>query len=147
MSLRPAALAAAAGAALILLAAPATADAADTVTADPAQAVTVDRAGRIAADGSITLTGTYRCSGGTGPVYVSSSVSQDKGSNEYGIGGTRAVCDGRQHRWANTGTPSRALRPGTAHVKATLLELRPLGILPLPYFHAWQERDVTLAKG
>ena len=147
MSLRPAALAAAAGAALILLAAPAMADAADTVTADPAQAVTVDRAGRIAADGSITLSGTYRCSGGTGPVYVSSSVSQDKGSNEYGIGGTRAVCDGAEHSWQNTGkaTPND-LAPGIAHVEATLMELRPDTGLPLPRFHAVHQQDVTLTQ-
>jgi hypothetical protein len=150
MSVRPAALAAAAGAALLLLAAPAaTAMAAPTATAPaaPVETVTVDPTGRIAADGTITLSGTYRCTGGTGPVFVSSTVSQGGTSNQYGIGGTRAVCDGLQHRWTNTGRPSRALEPGAAHVDATLMELRPMGIIPLPSFHALNAQDVTLVRG
>ncbi|MFJ8544397.1 DUF6299 family protein [Streptomyces sp. NPDC093586] len=142
MSLRPAALAAAAGAALILLAAPTA-----TAKADAAETVTVDSTGRIAADGTITLSGTYRCSGGTGPVYVSSSVSQGDRTVEYGIGGTLAVCDGHQHRWTNIGRPYRALRPGTAHVGATLMELRPVGIVSLPSFHALNEQDIKLVRG
>ncbi|WP_318214820.1 DUF6299 family protein [Streptomyces sp. SCL15-6] len=149
MSVRPATLAAAAGAALFLLAAPtAPATAAPTATAkaDTAERVTVDSTGRIATDGTITLSGTYRCAAGTGPVYVSSSVSQDDESVTYGIGGTRAVCDGRLHRWSNTGTTARALRPGAAHVEATLLEMRPFGIAVLPYFHARHEQDVKLVQ-
>ncbi|MEU9594099.1 DUF6299 family protein [Streptomyces sp. NPDC048219] len=141
MSLRLAALAAAAGAALIV---PAAATA--TAKADTAETVTVDATGRIAADGTITLSGTYRCVPGTGPVFVSSSVSQNDDSVSYGIGGTRAVCDGSLHRWSNTGTTVRTLRTGPAHVEATLMEMRPAGILVLPYFHAVHERDVKLAK-
>ncbi|MGW7568569.1 DUF6299 family protein [Streptomyces tendae] len=145
MPVRPAALATAAGAALLLLAAP-------VATAAPhdarlvAESVTVDPTGRVAADGSITLSGTYRCTGGTGPVYVSSTVSQSDPSVRYGVGGTRAVCDGLEHRWVNTGTPDTVvLKPGAAHVEATLMELRPMGIVPLPSFHARQAQDVTLA--
>ncbi|MET8485770.1 DUF6299 family protein [Streptomyces tendae] len=144
MPVRPAALATAAGAALLLLAAP-------VATAAPhdarlvAESVTVDPTGRIAADGSITLTGTYRCTGGSGPVYVSSTVSQSDPSARHGVGGTRAVCDGLEHRWVNTGTPDTVvLKPGAAHVEATLMELRPMGIVPLPSFHARQAQDVTL---
>ncbi|MEU9520605.1 DUF6299 family protein [Streptomyces sp. NPDC048224] len=144
MSVRSAALATAAGATLLLLAAPA-------VTAAPhdarlvAESVTVDPTGRLAADGSVTLSGTYRCTGGTGPVYVSSTVSQTDPSVRYGVGGTRAVCDGLEHRWVNTGTPDTVvLKPGAAHVEATLMELRPMGIVPLPSFHARQAQDVTL---
>ncbi|MGW8066371.1 DUF6299 family protein [Streptomyces ziwulingensis] len=146
MPVRSAALATAAGAALLLAAPAATAAAHDArhVT----ESVTVDPTGRIAADGSVTLSGTYRCTAGTGPVFVSSSVSQGDPSVRYGIGGTRAVCDGLEHRWINTGTPSEnALKPGAAHVEATLLELRPMGILPLPSFHARHGQDVTLAQG
>ncbi|MGW5562806.1 DUF6299 family protein [Streptomyces tendae] len=144
MPVRPAALATATGAALLLLAAP-------VATAAPhdarlvAESVTVDPTGRVAADGSITLSGTYRCTGGTGPVYVSSTVSQSDPSVRYGVGGTRAVCDGLEHRWVNTGTPDTVVfKPGAAHVEATLMELRPMGIVPLPSFHARQAQDVTL---
>ncbi|MER6633549.1 DUF6299 family protein, partial [Streptomyces sp. NPDC000987] len=56
---------------LLLAAVPAT-----PAAADPHETVTVDRTGRLAADGTVTLSGTYRCLGGTGPVYVSSSLSQ-----------------------------------------------------------------------
>jgi hypothetical protein len=147
MPVRSAALATAAGAALLLLAAP-------VATAAPhdarlvAESVTVDPTGRIAADGSITLSGTYRCTGGTGPVFVSSTVSQSDPSVRYGVGGTRAVCDGLEHRWVNTGTPDTVvLKPGAAHVEATLMELRPMGIVPLPSFHARQGQDVTLTAG
>ncbi|WP_030179402.1 DUF6299 family protein [Streptomyces violaceorubidus] len=147
MPVRSAALATAAGAALLLLTAPA-ATAAPHDARLVAESVTVDPTGRIAADGSITLSGTYRCAGGTGPVYVSSTVSQSDPSARYGVGGTRAVCDGLEHRWVNTGTPDTVvLKPGAAHVEATLMELRPMGIVPLPSFHARQGQDVTLTAG
>ncbi|SOD81959.1 DUF6299 family protein [Streptomyces sp. Ag109_G2-15] len=140
MPVRPA-LAAALGAAALLCAAagPATADASETVTVAPT--------GRIAADGTITLSGTYRCTGNTGPVFVSSSVSQDDPRLKHGIGGSAALCDGAEHPWQNSGKVSAdSLRAGTAHVEATLMELRPSGIVPLPAFHAVQEQDVTLVQ-
>ncbi|MEW2047647.1 DUF6299 family protein [Streptomyces sp. NPDC005476] len=142
MSLRPA-LTAAAGAVLLLLAAPAV-----TATADPSESVTVAPVGRIAPDGTVTLSGTYRCVGDSGPVFVSSSIGQSSGNGRHGIGGTRAVCDGAEHTWENTGkTTPNDLEPGAAHVEATLMELRPQGGLPLPHFHAAQERDITLSAG
>ncbi|MFC8145806.1 DUF6299 family protein [Streptomyces paradoxus] len=145
MRVRPL-LGAAAGAALLLLtgagAAPATASA-----PTPAGSVTVDAVGRIAADGTVTLSGTYRCVSSSGPVFVSSSVSQGASTTRYGIGGTRAVCDGVAHRWVNKGrTASRVLVAGAAHVQATLMELRTFGGLPLPTFHAVQDRDITLTR-
>lgn len=144
MRLRPL-LGAAAGAALLLLtgatAAPATAAPA------PRDAVTVDSVGRITADGTVTLSGTYRCQSSSGPVFVSSSVSQGASTTRYGIGGTRAVCDGAKHRWVNTGRPTPgALVRGAAHVEATLMELRTFGGLPMPHFHAVQGRAVTLTR-
>ncbi|MFF3850317.1 DUF6299 family protein [Streptomyces sp. NPDC002328] len=146
MSLRPA-LTAAVGAALLLLAVPAPSAAADPAPAAAAETVTVDATGSLAADGTVTLTGTYRCLEGTGPVFVSSSLGQDPSSQSYGIGGTRAVCDGAEHRWANTGRPRpSSLKPGTARVEATLMELRPQGIVPLPHFHATHQQDVTLVE-
>ncbi|MBV7695705.1 DUF6299 family protein [Streptomyces sp. TRM70350] len=158
MSLRLALGAAATAALALFAAAPSTSAAADppeSVTADPKgriatdppESVTVDPKGRIAADGTITLTGTYRCVGGTGPVFVSSSIAQSDQSVRHGIGGSLAVCDGKKHRWENTGKPyNRVLKAGAAQVEATLMELRPQGGLPLPTFHAAQRQDVTLAK-
>ncbi|MEU0672966.1 DUF6299 family protein [Streptomyces sp. NPDC006172] len=145
MSLRPA-LTAAVGAALLLLAVPAaSASAADPARA--AEAVTVDPTGSIAADGTVTLSGTYRCVDSTGPVFVASSIGQDASTVRYGIGGTRAVCDGVEHRWVNTGKPMPgSLKAGAARVEATILELRPQGLLPLPEFHAAQSYDVTLVQ-
>ncbi|MDG9717545.1 DUF6299 family protein [Streptomyces sp. DH24] len=146
MFLRPV-LGAAAGAALLLAApaAPAAVAAPEPVAAH--ETVTVDPTGRIAADGTVTLSGTYRCSGNTGPVFVSSSVGQSSSTVRHGIGGTRAVCDGLEHRWVNTGKPySSTLTAGSAHVEATLMELRPVNGLPVPAFHAVQSQDVTLVQ-
>lgn len=139
------ALAAAAGAALLLLAVPA--PAATAASYGPGT-LTVDATGTLAADGTVTLSGTYRCLGSTGPVFISSSVSQASPDIRYGIGGSLAVCDGAKHRWQNTGRPPLdspdALKPGSARVYATVLELHPEGGLPLPLLHAARERAVRL---
>ncbi|MGC0329004.1 hypothetical protein RKD23_001994 [Streptomyces sp. SAI-170] len=134
----------AAGAALLLLGVPA-----GSATADPYESVTVDTTGRIAPDGTVTLAGTYRCSGAGGPVFVSSSVGQSQPSVRYGIGGTQAVCDGLEHRWSNSGRPQPgALKPGAARVEATLMELSPQnGLLLMPRFHAAQQQEILLVEG
>lgn len=143
MSVRPA-LGAAAGSALLLLG---FAAAPSTASAVPSESVTVDAEGRMA-DGSVTLSGTYRCLGGEGPVFVSSSVGRSPSAPHYSGDGTRAVCDGKEHRWENTATvPDDALEAGRAHVRATLVELRSGGILLLPVFHAVEHRDITLVEG
>ncbi|GLW48248.1 hypothetical protein Stsp02_39100 [Streptomyces sp. NBRC 14336] len=140
MPVRTAALGAASATALLLLLAP-------TTPAAPFESVTVDPTGTIAADGTVTLSGTYRCTGGTGPVFVSSSVGAPDADVRHGIGGTRAICDGTEHRWQNTGKPRpAAVKPGPAQVEATLMELRTGGGLPLPAFHAQSKQDVTLVK-
>ncbi|MEU2715886.1 DUF6299 family protein [Streptomyces sp. NPDC007205] len=142
MPARPA-LAAALGAAALLCAAVAPA------TADTSEKVTVDKTGHVAEDGTVTLSGTYRCTGAKGIAFVSSSISQgDKNRKSvYGIGGSAADCDGALHRWENTGKVSPgSLKAGKAHVQATVTELRSGGLLLLPSFHAVQEKDVTLAK-
>ncbi|MFF8593538.1 DUF6299 family protein [Streptomyces sp. NPDC015220] len=138
-----------AAAALLLAAPEAPAAPAAVATAGSTAAVetvTVDRKVRLAKDGTVTISGTYRCTGAEGPVFVSSSISQDDFRTSNGIGGTRAVCDGAVHRWANTGRPGRAPAPGAAQVQATVMELVRHGILLLPDFHAIGERDVTLVK-
>jgi hypothetical protein len=135
------------GAALLLSAAPAAgarsapAASARSVLADE---VTVDPVGHLTADGTITLSGTYRCLSSTGgPVYVSSAVSQGDPGIRHGIGGTAAVCDGAEHHWTNSETGQTAYTTGPAHVEATLVELSASG-LPLPSFHAVRRQDVTL---
>ncbi|MEU8969167.1 DUF6299 family protein [Streptomyces monashensis] len=148
MPVRPA-LASALGAAALLCAAvgPAAAD-----PAAPSETVTVDAAGKLASDGTVTLSGTYRCTAGSGPVFVSSSISQSDARVRYGIGGSGAKCDGAEHHWKNSGKPGdETLKTGKAHVQATLMELRPtdtglIGNLPLPAFHAVADKDITLAK-
>jgi hypothetical protein len=141
MALRPALGTATTVAALLLLAAAPSTPAASA----PGETVTVAPTGSIAADGTVTLSGTYRCTAGAGPVFVSSSVAQSSPTLRHGIGGTRALCDGAEHAWTNTGkVSSETLKPGVAHVEATLMELRPQGGLPLPLFHATQRQDITL---
>lgn len=134
-------LAVAAGALLALGAATAA-----TAHAGPADAVTVDPQGTIAADGTISLSGAYRCTDDSaGPVFVSSTLAQ--GEHSAGIGGTQAVCDGQVHTWTNSAVVKEPVyRPGKARVTATLMQLAPEGTLglPLPAFLVTHEQDVTL---
>ncbi|MEU4267379.1 DUF6299 family protein [Streptomyces sp. NPDC026092] len=120
--------------------------AAGTAHAGPADTLTVDAYGTVAADGTVTLSGTYRClDDSAGPVFVTSTLVQRDSS--AGIGGTRAVCDGRLHDWSNSGVVKEpAYRPGAAQVKATLMQFTPSGPLgvPLPGFLAAEEADVIL---
>ncbi|MFE7231825.1 DUF6299 family protein [Streptomyces sp. NPDC002405] len=127
----------AAAATVLVLSAPA--------TADPGDNVTIDRTARLSVDGTVTASGTYRCFHANGLVFVGAAVSQEPSATRYGIGGTRAVCDGAHHRWRASGTvtPNR-LKPGPARVEAVLVELRPHNGLPLPHFHAPHHRNVML---
>ncbi|MFE7842326.1 DUF6299 family protein [Streptomyces sp. NPDC057474] len=135
--------AAAAGAALLLFSAAPSAGA----TIEPFETVTVDPTGYVASDGTLTLSGTYRCLGGNGPVFVSSSLQQGRNGVRKGVGGTSAVCDGADHTWTNTdkAEPGRYL-PGPARAEATITELSGRD-LPLPGFHAVRQQDITLVEG
>jgi hypothetical protein len=131
------------GAALLLAVAPA----AGALAVRSSDEVTVDPTGHLAPDGTIALSGTYRCAGGgKGPVFVSSSVSQADPHVSRGVGSTLAVCDGLAHRWTASDTRKDAYTTGRAHVEATLMELSGSG-LPLPRFHAVRRQDVTLTAG
>ncbi|MEV6121144.1 DUF6299 family protein [Streptomyces sp. NPDC052077] len=113
------------------------------------ETITIAATGRVTADGTVTLSGTYRCTAAKGPVLLGSSVAQGADATRYGIGGSRATCDGRLHHWTHTGgvSTSGSLRAGTARAEATLLELRPSGFIPLPFLHARHARDITLLTG
>ncbi|WP_369249776.1 DUF6299 family protein [Streptomyces sp. R41] len=146
MSLRQVITAAATGAALLVTVAPTAA--AVSPSHEAHEQVSVDPTGHVAADGTITLSGTYRCLNATGPVFVSSSVSQGDSRVRQGVGGTSAVCDGAEHRWTNSEKRELGtLTAGNAHVEATLMELSTESGLLLPKFHAIRERDITLIKG
>ncbi|MEU6975765.1 DUF6299 family protein [Streptomyces sp. NPDC046371] len=120
-----------------------------TAHAGPADVVTVDAQGTIAADGTVSLSGAYRCTDDSaGPVYVSSTLVQ--GATSAGIGGTQAVCDGQVHPWTNSAVvKDPAYRPGDARVEAALMQLVPGGELglPLPEFLAEEDRDIELVRG
>ncbi|MFI6013398.1 DUF6299 family protein [Streptomyces sp. NPDC051243] len=147
MHLRPALATGAFAALLLLVAAPSAPANAAAPAADPKETVTVDSTGRMSADGTVTLSGTYRCVDNEGPVFVSSSIGQKAGTVRYAIGGTAAVCDGKLHRWENESRPApTTLKHGKADVEATIVELHPVGILPLPRFHALSKEEISLSK-
>lgn len=78
---------------------------------------------------------------------MSSSLGQGESQARRGVGGTRALCDGSEHRWTNTGrTEPDRFKPGAARVEATLMELRTNSGLPLPHFHTARHQDVTLKQ-
>jgi hypothetical protein len=122
-----------------------------STTPTAAEVVTVDEIGRIAPDGTITLSGTYRCTNSSGRAYVNSSLAAQQNSYaRYSIGGTRAICDGGLHAWMNTGrVPQGRVAPGRAHVEASVMELRgdgsPLN-LPRPYLHATDQQEIRLVQ-
>ncbi|MFF5786968.1 DUF6299 family protein [Streptomyces sp. NPDC012693] len=107
--------------------------------------LSVDGYGTLGADGTVTLSGSYRClDDSEGPVFVGSTLVQ--GDRSAGIGGTRAVCDGHLHEWINTSVVKEpAYRPGAARVQATLLQLTAGRTgLPTPDFLAVAESPVDL---
>ncbi|MCT4357346.1 DUF6299 family protein [Streptomyces sp. Je 1-79] len=120
--------------------------AAGAAHAGPADGLSVDAYGTVATDGTVTLSGTYRClDDSAGPVLVSSTLVQ--GDRSTGIGGTRAVCDGRVRDWSHSAVVKEpAYRAGAAHVEATLMQLTPDGPLgtPMPGFLATRAAAVTL---
>ncbi|MEU8522547.1 DUF6299 family protein [Streptomyces sp. NBC_01216] len=121
----------------------ATAIATTAAHAGPADGVTVDPTGTVSADGAVTLSGTYRCvDDAAGPVFVSSAlVRQDRST---GIGGTRAVCDGRVRAWFHSGVVEETVRQEGARARAALTQLGPgpLG-LPLPRLRATGEAHIA----
>ncbi|MFE9535063.1 DUF6299 family protein [Streptomyces sp. NPDC006691] len=133
---------AAAGALLAVVAGPAAASS-GSVSADPT--------GTVSRDGTITLSGTYRCTAPTspGPVLVASSVgigSADSGSVRYGLNGVAAQCDGAEHTWVNRGRAGSGPAPaaGPVDVQATLVQLVMRGGLPLPFVIAADRHQVEL---
>lgn len=110
--------------------------------------ITIAPAGRIAADGTLTLSGTYRCSSlRSGPVLIAAKALQGDARAE--ADGALAVCDDRVHTWSESAEPNAALAPGAAHGEATLLELnRSHGFIPLvPVVLNSDSAQLTLRRG
>ncbi|TLS43017.1 hypothetical protein FE633_28080 [Streptomyces montanus] len=133
----------AAGSALLMLPAPSA-----EALAAPDESVTVDRVGTLTRHGTVTLTGTYRCTDSQGPVFVTTALRQGEDGVRRGIGGTRAVCDGEEHRWTNTARTGRGrFQPGSARVDAAVLELGVGGWpFPVPYVHATRTQIIVLSQ-
>ncbi|MCX5384069.1 DUF6299 family protein [Streptomyces sp. NBC_00083] len=129
---------AAAGVLLGVASGPAGAALSDAVSAAPT--------GTVSKDGTVTLSGTYRCSppSGSGPIFVSSGVLT--GSVLHGIGGTAAKCDGDEHTWVNREKLSHpeTVPAGEAVVQATLMRLDTRTGLPLPVVLATDRHAVDL---
>ncbi|MFB6624280.1 DUF6299 family protein [Streptomyces sp. NPDC056374] len=107
--------------------------------------LTVYGYGTVGDDSTVTLSGMYRClDDSAGPVFVSSTLVQ--GNRSAGIGGTQAVCDGHLHEWVNTSVvKDPAYRPGSARVRATLMQLTADAEgLPTPGFLAAEDAAVVL---
>lgn len=109
--------------------------------------VTIDPIGKVAPDGTLTLTGTYQCSvSRSEPVFVGSKVVQN--GAQANVGGTVATCDGREHIWSNTGAAAGAFRTGLAVGEATLLALESSGgLVPSLVVVATDYRGLSLLRG
>ncbi|MFF8960729.1 DUF6299 family protein [Streptomyces sp. NPDC014894] len=108
--------------------------------------ITIAPRGQIAKDGTITLSGTYRCSSlRSGPVLIGSNASQGDARAE--IDGALATCDDRVHTWRDTTEPDSGLAPGAARGRAALIHLDASnGFVPLPVILNTHEREVTLRR-
>lgn len=125
--------------------------AAGPVGAVDVQVVSADPAGTVSRDGTVTLSGTYRCSpsSGPGPVFVSSTVRV--GEVRHGIGGTAATCDGVEHTWMNQDklVHGALSAQGPAEVETALVHLDTRSGLPMPSIIATDRHEIELrpAKG
>lgn len=105
--------------------------------------LTVDSTAKLAADGSVTLTGTYYCAPGSGPVLLDGEVVQ--GDRRADLDGVLAVCDGRLRTWKATGSPdSGSFKRGAARGEAVLMELSKG--LPFPVGVRTAEKAITLTR-
>lgn len=108
--------------------------------------VTINSTGQVTEDGTITLSGTYRCSTNRpGPVFIGSKVTQ--GDARADVGGTLATCDGRNHTWRNSGQTDAEFVAAAARGEATLLQLDfSGGLIPFPRVLGTDQRDLKLQE-
>ncbi|QMU71152.1 DUF6299 family protein [Streptacidiphilus sp. P02-A3a] len=113
--------------------------------ADGENSVTVAPSGGIAKDGTVTLTGTYRCDSSVGYGTVVNVLVTD-GSNTSSVGSSRLVsCDGAEHTWTAIGQPYQSVAAGPIRVEATLIHLSWQGsLIPRTDVLADQQQTSTL---
>ncbi|MBY6306281.1 DUF6299 family protein [Streptomyces clavuligerus] len=109
--------------------------------------VTIAPAAEIAPDGTLTLSGTYRCSSlRSGPVLIGAKALQGDARAE--IDGARAVCDDRTHTWREQALPDGTFRPGAARGEAALVHLdNSQGFVPFPVVLNADKAPLTLRRG
>ncbi|MEU5976985.1 DUF6299 family protein [Streptomyces sp. NPDC047315] len=108
--------------------------------------ITVDPVARLAKDGAVTLTGTYRCSSlRSGPVLI--GVKALQAGTRADTDGTIATCDDRVHSWTSSGRAnSGAFVPGAARGEAAMVELDLSRGLPIPHVITYGENALTLRR-
>ncbi|MGR3938128.1 DUF6299 family protein [Streptomyces sp. BRA346] len=108
--------------------------------------VTVNRVGYVSSDGTVALSGTYRClrDGATVP-RADILVTLTQGQARYGLGGGPAICDGLTHSWSVQDGAGVRFVPGPALVEGSLLTFE-VGQqpIPLPRTAAVGERAIML---
>ncbi|MBC3841456.1 hypothetical protein GXW82_17630 [Streptacidiphilus sp. 4-A2] len=79
--------------------------------------------GTIAKDGTVTLSGTYRCSSDEAyGTVVSTSVTSGTETSSVGSS-VQAVCDGQEHNWTSQGRPYLPVQAGPVQAQASLIHL------------------------
>ncbi|MGW6462229.1 DUF6299 family protein [Streptomyces sp. NPDC055078] len=108
--------------------------------------VTIDPTGRIAKNGVITLSGSYRCSSpGSGPVLIGARAVQ--GDARADADGAVARCDGRVHTWRESGRGKGTFVVGGARGEATLLRLdTSRSFVPLPVILGSDRTELKLRR-
>jgi uncharacterized protein DUF6299 len=121
---------------------------ADTAASAPGYDISAHNKAVIAADHTVTASGTYRCTGSVAqkPIVVTASVQQ--GGVSISGGSQEAVCDGKLHNWflKSQGFRGSHLNSGPATVKANLAQIKPRsGLIPIEMnFLASTEQQVEL---
>ncbi|QLH21517.1 DUF6299 family protein [Streptomyces sp. Rer75] len=108
--------------------------------------VTVNRVGYVSSDGTVALSGTYRClRDGAAIPRADILITLTQGQVRYGIGGGSALCDGLTHSWSVQDGPGVRFVPGPALVESSLLRFEAgQQLVPLPRTAAVGERAITL---
>ncbi|MFF5704550.1 DUF6299 family protein [Streptomyces sp. NPDC012794] len=94
------------------------------------QAISVRPEAHIAGDGSVTLSGTYRCevASPSGAMQIKATVIQD--GSRLSIGAGEVVCDGAEHAWVAGSPLTGGIHPGRATAVAELQEIHFSGLMP-----------------
>ncbi|MGC0419116.1 hypothetical protein ABIA38_004637 [Embleya sp. AB8] len=109
--------------------------------------VSIDSTVWAAGDGTLTVSGTYRCAPvHTGRVLVGGSV--DQAAHHAAMTGTVATCDGNEHAWRTGEKQSIPFLPGTATGDASMLELQARdGLVPVAtHVLATDSHDVEIKQ-